>query len=100
GRDVAGPIHAGDGERRDQLVAKRSVRRANNLAYRVLYLPNKGNLSRSSGGQPPEFAQEPIIGGLDSRYPERFGHVVALGFLDIEADPLDPLLDIEIEHLA
>src|ERR1700758_3964698 len=79
---------------------ERRVRGADNLLYRVLDLTDKSDLSGSGGGQPPEFVQEPIIGLFDSRLSEGFGHVVAFGFLDIEAHPLDPFLDIEIEHLV
>src|SRR5271166_5406540 len=99
-RDVAGPIHAGDRKGLNQLVVERSVRGADNLLYCVLDFTNEGDLAGSGGGQSPEFAQKPIIGGLDPDFAERIGDMIPLGFLDIEAHLLDPLLDIEIEHLT
>src|SRR6516165_7985558 len=65
----------------------------------MLDLANKGDLSRSGGGQPPEFGEKPIIGGLDSDLTKGLGDMVALGLFDVETDLLDPLRHVEIEHL-
>ena len=65
----------------------------------MLDFTNEADLAGSGGRQSPEFAQKPIIGGLDSDLGERPRDVLALGFLDVEAHQVDPLLDIKIKHL-
>ena len=98
--DVAGPIHAGDRKRFDQLVAKRRLLGPDDLVQRGLDFSHEGDLTGCGSRQTPEFAKKPIVSGLDVAICERLRYVIAFGFLDIKADLLDPFLDIEVEHLA
>src|SRR5205814_9998433 len=100
GRDVAGPIHAGDRKGIEQLIEKYALDRAQHQTGRVVDLADELEFARQRRGQSPELAQETVIGALDAGLAEGARHVAALALLDIEADPVDALGYVKVEHLT
>src|SRR5262249_16027273 len=100
GRDVSRPVHAGDGEGLDKLICKWCVAWPDHLFDRVLDFANEGDATGAAGGKPPEFVQKLVVSLFNSGIREGPGDVVSLGFLHGEANLVNSLLHVEIEHLA
>src|SRR5262249_30060410 len=97
-RYVAGPVHAGDRERGRELVVDAGIAGTEDVALRVVDLEKKADLVGPPRRKAPELAEELVIGVIDAHLGKTLRTVVALALLDIEADVVDALGDIEIEH--
>ena len=73
--------------------------RTQDVALRVVDLADEADPAGMRRREPPELAEEIVIGGLNARLGEALRAMLALALLDIEADVVDPLGDVEVEHL-
>lgn len=65
-RNVAGPIHADDSERLNQLIGERYAFGADHLPNCMLDFADEFDPSGERGGQVPEFAQKAVVSGFDA----------------------------------